>query len=228
MSKIIYCIFFVLAFPLSTYAYAGGSTQYHDMTLEGWKVFIEQSLVDNNDPRVFKALRVLRSKLYEAKNVLPTHHAKQLQKVPLWLSRNNGADVEYYFFETRVYRNDINPKMLGGIEFQNINNFLKMVNYIPALILHELAHAHHKNNYKKIDKVIMRAFKNAEKKNLYREVSYKRNYKIYGHYASKNAFEYFADLTTMYYGSNYYYPHNRSELKKHDPIGYEMIETAWQ
>jgi len=221
----------ILLFALSV-MYSTANAQdfppYHEMQLEGWKVYVEQSLVNRSDPRVFKALRVLRKKLRIAKDVLPSHHIEKLRNVPLWMSNNNGRNVEYYFFEDRVYRGGINPKMLGGIEFKNISLFLAMQHTVPSLIIHEFAHAYHKYNYKNIDKFIMRAFRNSIHKQLYKEVSNIRNHIGHAEYASKNAFEYFADLTVMYYGKNTYYPHDRSELKKHDPMGFKMIEKVWE
>jgi hypothetical protein len=228
MKMVRYFLILVTFFTFSGAAGAGASDKYHAITLEGWKVYIEQSLVDKNDPRVFKALRILRNKLSDVKNVMPNQYISQLQDVPLWLSRNNGDNVEYYFFETRVYRGGISPKMLGGIEFQNIDHFLEMIEIMPGLVIHEFAHAYHKNNYNKIDKAIMRAFNNSQTEKLYKQTSSKRNHRGSAVYASTNAFEYFADLTAMYYGVNEYYPYNRADLKKYDSVGYEMIEEVWQ
>ena len=207
---------------------AGEFAAYHEMNLEGWKIHVEQVMVDKNDPRIFLALRALRKRLKEVKREIPSQHIEQLQGVPLWISKNNGNHAEYYFFERRVHRNGINPKMLGGIEFKNINILLAMQHTIPSLIIHELAHAYHKINYEKIDQQIMHAYINSENKQLYKEVSTIRNHEGHAEYASKSPFEYFADLTSMYYGSNPYYPHDRDELREHDPVGFKMIEDTWK
>ena len=207
---------------------ADNSKEYHKIHLEGWGVYIEQSLVEQNDKRVFLALRILRQKLQEISDSMPEQHLASLKKVSLWLSRNNGVEVEYYFYESRVHRGGIDPRMIGGIEFKNISIFLEMIQQMPGLVIHELAHAYHRLNYKRIDKAVMRAFKNAQSERLYRKTSVKRNHKGQAVYASKNAYEYFADLTAMYYGTIDYYPYDRDDLKKHDPTGYKMIEEVWQ
>jgi len=213
---------------MSLCAVADSTAEYHKISLVGWDVYIEKSLVAKNDKRVFLALRILKQKLHEIIESLPEQHIPELKTVPLWISINNGDDVEFYFYETRVYRNGIDPRMLGGIEFKNISIFLEMIEEMPGLVIHELAHAYHKMNYKKVDPFIMRAFKHAQQENLYRTVSVKRNHRGESVYASENAFEYFADLSAMYFGSNDYYPYNSDDLKKHDPVGFKMIEEVWK
>lgn len=207
---------------------AADHNAYHKMTLEGWQVNVEQSLVKNNDPRVYTALKILSRKLQEVKTLLPQHKVSQLINIPIWLSRNSGRDAEFYFFEQRIYRNDKNPDMLDGIEFHNINVFIKAIPYNPMLVLHELAHAYHKLNFDRIDKTIMRAYKHAEQEKLYRDVMYLKVGKKKKAYALKNSFEYFAELTETYFGRNDFYPFTRSELQRYDPVGYQMIETVWK
>ncbi len=203
-------------------------SDYHQITLEGRPVHIEKILVDNNDPRVFPVLRVLSEKLREVKKLLPERHFKTLAHVPIWISENSGEDAEFYFFERRIYRGEKNPDMLDGIEFQNIDNLLEHFEQSPMLVIHELAHAFHKINYEAIDKKIMDTFENAQWENLYEELKLGRDLTRYNMYASENAFEYFAELTEAYFGSNDYFPHNRRELKKHDPAGFKMIKSIWR
>ena len=216
---------FLFVFNLAA---ADGATDYHKIKLEGWDIYIEKTLVIKNDRRVFLALRIMREKLHEISETLPGQHVSELKTVPLWISKNNGTNVEYYFYEKRIYRNGIDPRKLGGIEFKNISIFLVMVKKMPGLIIHELAHAYHKMNYKKVDPLVMRAYKHAQQKNLYRTISVERNHHGKSVYASKNPYEYFADLSAMYFGTNDYFPYNRDDLEKHDPKGYQMIEQVWE
>jgi len=46
-------------------------------------------------------------------------------------------------------------------------------------------------------------------------------------YANTNKQEYFAELTEAWFLENDYYPQNREELLKHDPLGAAAIEAAW-
>ena len=200
---------------------ADTKSPHHQLFLEGWEVYVEKSLVDANDPRVFRALRVLSRKLQEVKQLVPRTHVKQLLQVPIWIvkDKRNNSVGEFYFSERYVYRNDINPEKLDGVEF-HINRLLQYIKYKPMLIIHELAHAFHKRNYKEIDKQIMRAYRNARDNKLYLEVD-----KIA--YARKNAFEYFAELSESYFGENDFFPFNRRQLRQYDPMGYQMVKDIW-
>jgi hypothetical protein len=39
--------------------------------------------------------------------------------------------------------------------------------------------------------------------------------------------EYWAELSESYIGTNDFYPFVRSELKRHDPKAYELLEKYW-
>ena len=42
-----------------------------------------------------------------------------------------------------------------------------------------------------------------------------------------NAKEYYAELTEAYFGKNDFFPFTRSDLEKHDPVGYQLMESTW-
>ena len=223
------CLTIALFSGFSTTASAADKDiAYHKMQLEGWTVYIEQKLVNDNDKRVFPALKILSNKLSETKKLLPSQHLPSLIQVPIWISENTGGLAEFYFFDGRVYRNERNPKKIGGIEIQNIDLFLSNIDVIPMLLIHELAHAYHKLNYKKLDKKIMDAFRNARWEKLYKDVRLGRSLHRENLYASTSPFEYFAELSEAYFGYSNMFPHTREELKKHDPVGYKMVEEAWE
>jgi len=202
------------------------ASDYHKLKLEGWDVYIEQKLVDKNDVRVFIAMRLLSEKLRELKQLLPSKATDQLTNVPLYFSENKEFNAEYYFFEPYVYRTGKDIKMMSGVEFRSISFFIEESKYSPMLILHELAHAYHKKNYRRIDKMVMRAYRHAEGKKLYQNVINVNSQ--YGRaYALQSPFEYFAELSESYFGRNNYYPFERDELLEYDRMGYEMVEKAW-
>ena len=207
-------------------SYAADRPKYNSVTIAGWKVNVEQTL--NNESRTHVVLEFLEQKLREAEKVLPEQYLSKLKAVPIWLSENNGQDVEFYFYERRVYQGDFDPEKFGGIEIQNINNFLELIEYDKSIMIHELAHAYHQMNYEKIDKLIVRAYKNAHQENLYKKPEVRRNRKARGVYAAASPYEYFAELSAIYFAGNYYYPFDHFDLKKHDRKGFDMIEQAWE
>lgn len=214
-----------MALQLQTVA-ANTTGKEHRITLEGWEVRIARSLVDSNDRRLYPALRLLSHRLQQAKKLIPDKQIRQLLDTPIWLSDSNKGHGEFYFSERRLYRFGKNPEKLDAIEFHNISLFLLEDRHSPMQVIHELAHAFHKKNYNKIDKLIMRAWRHARQERLYRRVEHKTG-KKHDAYAIKNAFEYFAELSETYFGENDYFPHNRKQLKKYDPKGYEMVKNIW-
>jgi hypothetical protein len=75
-----------------------------------------------------------------------------------------------------------------------------------CLLLHEFAHAG-----------TVTAFQQAMERKLY-----ERDF-----YAATNHIEFFAELSCAYLDRLPYYPHNREDLRKHDPVTFKAMETAW-
>ena len=48
-----------------------------------------------------------------------------------------------------------------------------------------------------------------------------------GQYAGENDHEYFAEISCAYFNFLEYTPHNRSELRKYDSMGYRLMESTW-
>ena len=47
-------------------------------------------------------------------------------------------------------------------------------------------------------------------------------------YALTNEIEYFAELSEAYFGKNDYYPFTRKDLEEFDPLGFALMQEAWQ
>lgn len=47
------------------------------------------------------------------------------------------------------------------------------------------------------------------------------------HYALNNTWEYFAEATEAFFGTNDFYPYVRAELKEHDPEMYQLLRQVW-
>ena len=118
--------------------------------------------------------------------------------------------------------------MAGGIELANARNFLNWTLEQPWMILHELSHAYH-------HKFLSGGFENSQVKAAYQSAMDAKRYdsvlKIGNTeekaYATTNPQEYFAEATEAFFGTNDFYPFVRSELKRHDPGGYELVKKLW-
>ena len=95
-----------------------------------------------------------------------------------------------------------------------------------CVILHELSHAVHLHLFGPDNPTIKAAHRQAMERKLYDEAE-----DVYGKkrkpYARVNEKEYFAELSCAYLNKLHYFPFNRDDLKKHDPMGYKMMEATW-
>jgi hypothetical protein len=100
------------------------------------------------------------------------------------------------------------------------------VEHQRCVLLHELAHAF---EFRRLDqagfKRVQAAYLKARERKLY-EVSRNMDLALVSAYANASEFEYFAELSCAYLDKLNYFPFNRKNLEKYDPVGYEMIKKA--
>jgi len=110
-------------------------------------------------------------------------------------------------------QNGLNPQMAGGIEVRSSTRFLRYSVHFPWMLMHELAHAYE--------------FRKIGPNNTNLVQVYNRQKRLYNTYHNVSHHEYFAELTEAYFGRNDTYPFVREDIKKYDPLGYRLLETAW-
>lgn len=86
-----------------------------------------------------------------------------------------------------------------------------------CLLLHEFAHAVHDQLFGYDHPGIRAAYEQGMERRLYDKEFY----------AATNAREFFAEMSCAYLDRLHYFPHNREELKKHDPVTFKTLETVW-
>jgi dipeptidyl-peptidase-4 len=96
----------------------------------------------------------------------------------------------------------------------------------PMVVLHELAHAYHDEVLGFDDPRIIAAYKQAMDKGLYDKVLTYTGREVEA-YAATNEKEYFAEATEAYFYRNDFYPFLGAELKRHDPVGYDLMVEIW-
>lgn len=115
---------------------------------------------------------------------------------------------------------------------------LVIIGGIGGILLHEYCHAYHdKHCSDGFDcDIIRKAYTTAMSKRLYDCVPVHGAQGLKGPikaYACTNACEFFAELSVAYlYHSdnqeyNKWFPHNRSQLRKHDPITCKVLNKLW-
>jgi hypothetical protein len=217
---------------------------YKHLTVEGFDVLIHKDVLEHNDDPRYKRkpLEVLELELGTINRVLPPRTVKVLRTIVIWVEWEDKEDpdlekrviAKYYGFSGNAAVWALNkhkhPWKANNVEIINMRSLTAehqpSRNSDRCVILHELAHAVHHHIFGSNNPYIKAAYRQAMDRKLYDESTDVRGRKIKP-YARTNEREYFAELSCAYLNQLHYYPHTREELKKHDPLGYKMMEQTW-
>ena len=105
---------------------------------------------------------------------------------------------------------------------------------LPNWLLHEFSHSFHDNLANDQRVRIRNVYEAAMDRHLY-DVVEARVPQADGKYeirkvpalAGRNELEYFAELSVCFLAENWAFPHTRDELRKHDPLGFALMEDVW-
>ncbi|MFN9717963.1 MAG: zinc-dependent peptidase [Planctomycetota bacterium] len=210
--------------------------KYKSVKVEGWTLHISEQLIESDKAATDKAVQLLILQLQEVVKVVPKDVVGQLRSVPLWFSSEYAGippGAEYHPSEDWLKENKRNPKMAKSVEFSNIRIFEQETRRMPNFALHELAHAYHdrflRDGYENSD--VKAAFENAKNEQSYENVEQRHGDGRSSNgeaYAMTNPMEYFAECSESFFSTNDFYPFNREELREHDPIMYQMLQTLWK
>ena len=212
---------------------------YQKITMHGWTVYWEKGLTQ--DETLMSDLNAELEKSFASiEKAVPPEPLEFLRTIPVWVSEepdypmrpNEKGMIPFHRSAEWLRDRGYNPHMAPGVHVINPRAVLyehKIFEWGPMTILHELAHAYHNLVLKLDDKRVKKAYRKAKNKGLYRRVPERSNPDVKAEaYANTNEEEYFAELTEAYFGKNDWYPQDRAELKKHDPVGFAMIEDTWK
>jgi len=212
---------------------------YRADTINGWRVYVEKSLVVR-EKLIDDLYRELRRSFEHIDRGVPTGPAKKLRQIPIWVSNEKPYPfrpgekgvVPFHRSAGWLRQHGLNPHMAPGVHVINPAAVLyehKVFEWGPMTILHELAHSYHNLHLGLTNREVLDAYRRAIAKGLYLQVPDRSDpTRRVRAYAATNHEEYFAELTEAYFGTNDWYPRNRVELKNYDPVGYRMIESVWK
>jgi hypothetical protein len=149
--------------------------------------------------------------------------------VPIWLEWRLKANESgtYHPSVTWLKENGYNPEKARGVEISDASAFVRNSREgEPSLLLRLLGFAWHDRMTGANDRLVQSAYVRAKAAGRYERVR-QSNGQIDRPYALVDHRNYFALLTTAYYGRSNYYPFNRSELRTHDPEGYALVRALW-
>jgi hypothetical protein len=201
------------------------TSAYSMHTIAGFTVYVAPDGA-SHQRQADEALRTLNVQLTNVVRAVSPGQLNFFQTVPIWvewdMGSTNGGQYNPSSAEELADKGQ-NPDKSHGIEF-NVRTLVNMSH--PWMMMHEMAHAYHFSVLKKDNADIADAYQQAMDRKLYDSVRVMDGTKRRA-YAAANRFEYFAELSTSYFGKNLFYPYTRADLKKHDPVGYRLMEESW-
>ena len=205
-------------------------TSHTERDIEGWKVHIDDRLLETDNPVGTAALRILANRLYDIKLVVPADKVARLQKVPIWLDRDYGSlrPAQYHPGVGWLKEHGYSPDLVKCVHIPRAADFIapNHQNAQPWSVMHELAHAYHDQVLGFDDAKIRTAYERFKSGGKYKKTLHVSGRQI-EHYALTNPQEFFAEMTESYFGVNDFFPFTRGELKHEEPEIYELLESIW-
>jgi hypothetical protein len=222
--------------PQKQVDYRKPAREYKTVTIDKWTVFVEKQLLSESPVVAKQAQLRLKAMLAKALAALPEASRAGLRKLPIYLlygpkAKGGGRDngLEYFQKDAPKYHKKLDPRWGSCMVIYCADNYVRISDFwaLKALV-HEFAHAYHLEQWPEDQPDIFRAWDNAAKQGLYRNVKDDSGRAIDKAYALVNQLEYFAELSCMYFIGCNYQPFNRKELKAYDPRGHAMIQKMWR
>jgi tetratricopeptide (TPR) repeat protein len=222
-----------------------GPPGYKKHIIHGFTLFINDEVYKNNDDPQWqrKPLEVLELELGTIVSKLPPKAVNVLRRLHVWIEWEDTSDpdleqnvlAKYYgvygdLVQWSLGRNK-HPGKANNIEVINMKALTREhqpgVKLERCVLLHEMAHAVHHQLVGMNNPAVINAFRVAQQRGLYAEAKDVYGRTIRPTYAATNHREYFAELTCLYLDKLHYYPFDREEFKKYDPLGYKLMEQVY-
>jgi hypothetical protein len=217
---------------------------YKKQSIHGFTLLIHEDVYKNNDDEKWarKPLDVLEGELGTIVRKLPDRTVKVLRNLLIWIEWHDKSDpdigkavAKYYGVRGNVALFTLNrgkhPLKANNIEVIDMMALTREhqpgVKLERCVLLHEMAHAVHFQLFGADNLAIQNAYKLAMERKLYDRVQDVYDRTIERPYLTSNAAEYFAELSCAYLDKLHYFPFDHEQLKKHDPIGYKLMESTW-
>ena len=206
---------------------------FRKFTIHGFTVMVRDDVLKEQDNASHKRkpLEALELELKLIAKVMTKTQADTIRRnVQVWVEwdvkeavRNGrtGTTLGYYMgTEPRpiqIGKESIEVSGVRILQMQSITKRHQSDEAHDSVLLHEFAHAFHDLVLDFDHEPIKKAYQQAMERKLYDKSTY----------LTTNEKEFFAELTCAYLDKLDYAPHNRQELKKHDPITFRLLESIW-
>ncbi len=201
-----------------------------------WDVYVGSSLRTGNKGLYDSSLIKINKVLNDIFSILPANATEKLSGLKFFILRGENSSLggrknsmSYIRKgETNNY-SYLDRRWEQALVIYSADN-LKYLDELwsKKAMMHELAHAWHIANWPEKHSPIHAAWQNARDSGLFLNVQDVKGKTLKSAYARTNQSEYFAELSAIYFVGGNYYPYDRAQLKKYDPVGYKMVEDIWK
>jgi hypothetical protein len=217
---------------------------YKRQSIHGFTLLIHDDVYKNNDDEKWKRkpIDVLEGELATIVRRLPDRTVKVLRNLIIWIEWNDTSDPDLGKAVAKYYgvRGNLAAFALAKGKHPFKANNIEVIDMMAltrehqpgvklerCVLLHEMAHAVHFQLFGADNLAIQNAYKIAMDRKLYDRVKDVYDRTIERPYLTTNPAEYFAELSCAYLDKLHYFPFDHEQLKKHDPIGYKLMEGTW-
>lgn len=216
--------------------YQENIANYIQRDLRGWTVHIHRDLAKKEQKLLKRTLFQLEYDLANMEYFLAKPQLNQLKNVHIWIELQgaavpdgmSGRGMCYHPSKQWLTSHGLLAEKTDGVEIVRAADFPGWRINQPYMTFHEFAHAYH-NRFGHDNPEVAKVYRQAMKERLYDAVDYNvaEDGRPVRAYAANNPIEYFAEISEAYFGLNDYFPFTRSQLRRHDPRGYELVERLW-
>ena len=198
------------------------TSNYTIRKIEGWKVYVNNGLLDGGEHAEVgaPALKKLKCDLAVIKTWIPDAPLKDLLKVPIWLEvdTTNGPHgrtpvFHYHPDKDWLEEMDFHPGKHKCVEFSRAASYVGRGDRSVQVVLHELAHGYHDRVLGFDDPEILAAYKRAVAGTAYPPRDWARS----------DEKEFFCAVTQRYFGKK----EERDQLKERDPAVAKLLKRIW-
>jgi len=204
------------------------TADYTEQNIAGFKVLVNPAVVQQA-PMFKEVTDAIADQVSAMASQLPAQGLEQLKQTRIWVELDAEADKATVFHSSPdwIVASAGNQDKVGHIEITNAKKFIQHSRQgHSSLLLHEFTHAFHQKVLGADHKAVIDTYEQVQLRLLYDRVEHVSGTVGPG-YATLGPLEYFAEISEAYFGLNDFYPFDRAQLKKHDPIGHDLVQKLW-
>jgi hypothetical protein len=208
---------------------------YYARTVSGFTLYVSRLAYEESDTEKGKPLALVDAELARIADLFPGNVVKAYRTIAVWVEWDHtipqsARSFAVYYGRTgeRLMAQGVDPRKAGCVCLLSLKTAVRLAaaGAKQNTLIHEFAHVAHDRQFGFDNTVIRNAYQQAAARGLYARVKHDGG-RVGPAYAGRNDAEYFAELTCAYFDRLDYYPHDRTELRDHDSVGYELMTKMW-